>query len=346
MVRRGALVALSLAALALLSAVVVPALASTEYDVDVDGSIDTADRDVTVDGDTFTVTAVGTVSHGEAIAATVDAPAESNYDLYLYDSDRRVTDAVDMDGSGSAEFETDYLSPGSYVVAVYTSEGTIAAVQPVVVSGYDVSVDAPTSVTAGTAATVDVTLTETTDAPDPERVEVVVLRDGSVVTRVDATADGDGFAASLPSDLAAGEYRYYVGVRGPTEVNGRHELVALDDGERLRVEATDDATGSDGGSGGDDGSDASDGGTAVTTTETTSPATTSPATTTAQTSTVTPGTTVETTATETTTDGVITPNGTVETTATETTTATEVPARGVQLLGLLLVALVLAFRRP
>ena len=340
MVRRGALVASSLAALALLSAVVVPALAATEYDVDVDGSIDTADRDVTVDGDSFTVTAVGTVSHGESIAATVDAPAESNYDLYLYDSDRRVADTVDMDGSGSAEFETDYLSPGSYVVAVYTSEGSIAAVQPVVVSGYDVSVDAPTSVTAGTAATVDVTLTETTDAPNPERVEVVVLRDGSVVTRVDATTDGDGYAASLPSDLAAGEYGYYVGVRGPNEVDGRHELVALDDGKRLRVEAADDATGSGGGGGGGGGNDASDGGTAVTTAET------SPETTTAQTPTVTPGTTVETTATETTTDGVITPNGTVETTATETTTATEVPARGVQLLGLLLVALVLAFRRP
>jgi hypothetical protein len=343
MVRGGTLVALSLTALALLSAVVVPALAATEYDVDVNGSIDTADRDVTVDGDTFTVTAVGTVSHGEAITATVDAPAESNYDLYLYNSDRRVADAVDMDGSGSAEFETGYLSPGSYVVAVYTSEGSIAAVQPVVVSGYDVSVDAPTRVTAGTAATIGVTLTETTDAPNPDRVEVVVLRDGSVVTRVDATADGDGYTASLPSDLAAGEYRYYVGVRGPNEVDGRHELVALDDGERLRVEAADDTTGSDGGGGG---GDASADETTVTTTETSSPETTSPETTTEQTPTVTPGTTTATAATETTTDGVITPNGTVETTATETTTATEIPARGVQLLGLLLVALVLAFRRP
>jgi hypothetical protein len=246
MARRGVLLSALLAGLLVLSPLVAPAFAAGSYDIDVDGSIDTAERNVTVDGDSFTVTAVGTLDRGETITATVAAPAGASYDLYLYDSDRRVTDAAAMDGSGSAEFETDYLSPGTYVVAVYTSEGSIAAVQPVVVSGYEIGADAATRVSAETSPSVDVTLTETGDAPEPERVEVVVLQDGSVATGAVASPDGDGYVASLPADLSAGDYRYYVAVRGPNEVNDRHELVALSEARRLRVGSADGSAGSDG----------------------------------------------------------------------------------------------------
>lgn len=342
----------------LLAAATAPFVAALGYDIDVAGSVETPERTVTVDGDDYLVTSIAPVAPGDPVEATVIAPANSAYDLYLYDSDRQIQDTEELAGTESASFATDSLAAGSYVLAVYTENGSIAAVHPVVVAAYRLSVSAPETVSTGTAAEVTVTLEATRgpeQTPDPTGTEVVVTRDGSVVTRVDAERrDDEAYVATLPDDLAAGEYSFYAAVRGEDTVDGRRELLALSDPRSFSVE---ERTGG-GGTGGGEGEVTTTASTttAVETTREPTASTTESGTatgtatddsevTTDDSEVTTDGSEVTTDGPEVTTDGssgsVITPATTRRTDATDE----RVPSRGPQLLALLALLAGVAARR-
>lgn len=323
---------------------------ASSYEISTGGSVSTPPRDVTVEQETYTVTSVTAVPEGDSFSASVSAP-DTTYDLYLYNSEKQIVKNKRMSGSDSATFATSDLSVGSYVLAVYGPDGNFQDIQPVVIEGYQVTQSAPSTVTEGESTTVTASLDSIASNPDLSYVELVLMQDQSLVTRIEMSKSGDSYEASLPESLTAGTYSYYVAVHGTETVNDRKELIALGTSSSITVEAVETTQSSTGGS---------SSGSSTSTTETTTQTQT---TTTPETTTVAPTSTTQSTLSTTsetsqqsatttenvqTTERSTTGEGTVITPATTdqpVTTEETLPANGVQILAVLLLLLALAVRR-
>ena len=224
------------------------------------GEVEIPARNLTVDGEEYTVRAFGRVDPGDTVRVDVEAPENAEYSVYLYDREFRIERTDSMDGPGRATFSTDGLSPGSYLAAVY--EGGVVDVYPVVVRGYDVAVEAPESADGEFTATV--TVADGALARDPPQVQVV-LGDDDRSVRVDADRVSDGeYRATLPTDrFEPGTYALYGVVRGENETAGGDRVIlGVSDRHEVGLEAAPTATpapGGDGGGGGGGGTAAENG---------------------------------------------------------------------------------------
>ena len=234
---------------------------SGEYSMSSPSEIEIPARDLTVDGESYTVRAVGRATPGESVQIDVSAPEDAEYSVYLYDRNLRIEQTDAMSGSDRATFSTDDLSPGSYLAAVY--DGEILDVYPVVVQGYDLTVEAPSN--ADGSVTVNVTVADGALTRTPPQVQVV-LGDDARSVRTDATRVGDGeYRATLRTDeFEPDTYALYGVVRGEQETEGGDRVIlAVSDRHEVRLESTPTSTptatsSGDGGSG--DGGDGGDGG--------------------------------------------------------------------------------------
>ena len=209
---------------------------SSNYSMTTPGEVEIPARDLTVDGESHTIGAFGQVSPGETINLDVSAPQDAEYSVYLYDRNLRIEQTTAMSGAGRASFSTDSLSPGSYLAAVY--DGGILEVCPVVVKGYDMTIDAPTSASGEVDVTVDVAdgaLTQT-----PSEIQVVFGDDERSI-RVTATRVSDGeYQATLPTDgFESDTYALYGVVRGEEKTEGGDRVIlAISERHEIQVETT------------------------------------------------------------------------------------------------------------
>jgi|GEM_PF-3840696 len=306
--RRSVVLLLLVAALALAP----PALAAG-YSISPGTTTDTPTRSVELEGNEFDISALGHVAYGETMSVGVDAPEEA-YSVSLYNTDRQ-TEWVSNDeyvGDTNLPLPTDRLDPGTYIVAVQGPGDRFTAVHPIVVQGYNISLDAPTSLDAGETGELSVTLSPTGSSGDPAGVDVALANeswDRTIETRKD-----DGSYVATFSVSSPGEYYVYAAARGTdTAYGGRAEALAVTASEPLSVaEQTTTTTSSDG----DDGTTTTE----STTTQSTTATTTQPTTTTQ--ATTTQPTTTATTATSTTQP---TTTGTTATSTTQPTTTTTTP---------------------
>ncbi|WP_336000300.1 hypothetical protein [Halorientalis halophila] len=203
------LVALCLLSVGAGAAAVGTQSADADYNVTVADAVDGPTRTISFEGTTFELSAVARRAPGESVTATVSAPADTGYDLYLYDADRSIQATARQTGPGAATFQTDGLEPGSYVIAVY-KQGEFRDVFPVVVTGYDVAVTAPDEPVTDRRAEIEVELTPRGERDRPDAVEVV-LANGSETIRTTATAtEGTRYVASVPvAGRSPGEYRVF-----------------------------------------------------------------------------------------------------------------------------------------
>jgi hypothetical protein len=225
---------------------------SSEYSMTSPDEVEIPARNLTVDGEDYTVGAIGRVDPGDTIRVDVSAPEDAEYSVYLYDKDLRVEAIDSMTGSGRATFSTDALSPGSYLAAVYTGE--ILEVFPVVVEGYGATVDAPGAASA--AFDVNVSVADGALTSDPPEVQVVVGDDErSVRVTADRVADGE-YRATVPTDgFDPDTYALYGVVRGEgTTEGGDRVILAVSDRREIDVvepmSSTPTATPDDGDGGG------------------------------------------------------------------------------------------------
>jgi hypothetical protein len=208
--------------------------ASEHYDVNSAGSIDVPDRTVTLNGQDFEIESVGYVTPGQTIEATTEAPDEKDYILYLYDNKVERVDFSQMTGDDSASFPTDDLDPGSYVLAV-RADREYKVIQPVVVAGYEPTVDVSGEVTPGEPFTVEVDpdAEEYENAPDIDSITVVRTEDDEAVEEVEATpVDGsDTYEAELTAPDEEGEVRLLTTVLGEESIafTSEQEILAIDD---------------------------------------------------------------------------------------------------------------------
>ncbi|WP_049980129.1 hypothetical protein [Halolamina rubra] len=230
------------------------AAADSSYDLAIDGSVDTPDRVVTLEGNEYTVSAIGVVDPGEPIQVSVEAPTNTEYDLYLYNDDRRSEDRIN-DAGTSETFDGDYPS-GSYMVAIY-ADGNFITVHPVVVRSYDVTIDAPATAEAGEEIELSVSVENVQGTPtDLEGVQIVLSNNGEAET-LTATETGDGTYTATTTLSETGDYLVYANARGSDTVDGEHELVGVSQSNEITVQtatttatATPTSTPGDGGDGG------------------------------------------------------------------------------------------------
>jgi hypothetical protein len=181
-------------------------------------SVETENRAVTHNGTAYAVSTLGRVDSGEPLTVRATSPTNTNY-VHLYDTDGSLVVEHHTEVNESVTFETANLAPGEYLVATHDKSGTFHAVQPVVVSGYNTSLSAATAPTDDGQRRFSVTVSETSDTPAIERIEVVVHDDDDGFTRVPASQTAEG-AYTATADLEPGEYQAYAVVHSDDEVVG------------------------------------------------------------------------------------------------------------------------------
>lgn len=254
------------------------ASASSHYTITASPSVDTPTREVTFDGQEFTVSAIARVDPGETVTASVSAPTGDFYSIPLYDSDQRIVDRREGTNDSTVSFETAFedgepYEPGTYAIVV-SHDGIFQAVHPLVISGYRVSVDAPTSAEEGSEVTVSATVEPVDDTKAISQVRLVIGNDDRD-RRTTMAGSGTGeYSTTIEVDqLGTGDYTLYVVVQGEEEALGSKELLGVSDSQPFTIgDGSTGGGGSGGGQGGstDEGSPTTDEGTTRTTAPTTS----------------------------------------------------------------------------
>jgi len=302
-------------------------VANGQYDVTTNHQVDTPVRTVTFQGDSFRIADLGRVDPGESVIAKVAATAGDAYTVTLHNAKGQEIEEFDGTGTDSFTFETTSSAgtyePGTYVVAVHDSG--VQAVAPVVIAGYHVALDAPSSLELGSVMTVEASVSTVDDTKPIDRVQVVIGNADDTRRKTLSTNGNGDYSGTFPLDtLGAGEYSIYVIVQGSQRVLGQQEVVGVSDSQSLQIESaavetTDRSSeGASGGSGGSDGDTESDGSNGSAGNITTSTTVTAVRSTDAAVSTTTGGPTrIEAASTSTvTTDSVITPNSVAPATTT------------------------------
>ncbi|MCU4754300.1 hypothetical protein OB919_20355 [Halobacteria archaeon AArc-curdl1] len=236
-------------------------LASGSYGLAVDDSIAVPEQTVEIEGSSYEIDGIGVVEPGDSISITVDS--SEDYRLYLYNQDeqtefksgwesdtKRVTIGTDED-----DLDTNDLEPGTYLLSLEVPRQGRQAVYPIVITGYDLMLSYPTTVTADEDIEITATVEPIAELDDPETVQVAIW-DGTDVTEVQLDHDGDGqYSAVLESgSLEPGSYNVYGGVS--EDSGGDYQTAqAVANGGALTVEEPpDDEDSSDNDETGDDGS--------------------------------------------------------------------------------------------
>ncbi|WP_193310585.1 PGF-CTERM sorting domain-containing protein [Halorubrum halophilum] len=241
------------ALLCLLILVTVPlAVSAADFNISSNQTIDVADRTVERGGNTFEITSITQVDPDEQVTVSVDAPDGTDFSMYLYDENQTIVRGYE--GTGSKDFDIPVADHGASKAGTYAfivqSDGVNEAAHPLVVRGYSVSTDTPSSVTAGENISVEGEFTQLR-GESFDQIDVVVATtetDKQVVKQ--AAVDGDTFSASVPTDdLESGSYDVYAVVRGSSTVLGQKEVLGVSSPQLLEIEADDGKEGSSGGSG-------------------------------------------------------------------------------------------------
>ncbi|WP_416840429.1 cell surface protein [Haloferax sp. DFSO52] len=352
MLRPRVSIPLLVAAALLFAAVASPSLgASAEYDITIDGALDTVDRTVSTSYGEFTITEIGRADAGESVTIAVDASTTADYTITVLDGEQRIRRSQAASGDTTATFDTEGMEAGTYAVTVGNqSTDEVYEVEPLVIRAYDVVVESDNTAEADSSLDVTIELDQL-EAGEPVHEVQVALTDGSQDIKVDATKVSDStYTATVPLDkFAPGDYSLYAVVRSDDTTLGENELVGVSDERPIEVveassttESTQTTESTGGGSTGGSDSTATATTDSTTVTETTTPedtATTTQTTTDGPTVTETTASTEDTATTTQTTDDVLTPND--QSTSSTRTTSSELPNTAVQtLFTILLVAAV------
>lgn len=318
-----------------ISSLAISSAAGNGYSVTVDDSIETPEREITVDNETHVVSEISDIEPGNDFTAKVSVPDSHSYRIEIWgmkdESWRRMENTfVDSSDDDTHTFDTTHYWEGSYVLAVRNaSNHSIEAIHPIIVSGCDVAIQMPASIDAGESVNGTVTIYETSDSTEVQKVEVVVLNGSrSVSTEASKTSEGEYAATVDLSGWSPGTYKVYAMVQNSSKTpNGQYEPIGMSAPNTIEIsektDTTTTTTSNDGNNGGEN-----NGGSETTTTTTATPTTTT--TTKNSTSTITQTDTPSSTTTPTTSTPTKTTQGNTSTpTETESSTPTQTTTENV-----------------
>lgn len=228
--------------IAVLSSVPLVIADGSDAEISVPGATETPTETVSIDGSSYEVDAFATVQSGDSL--DVDVTSDSTFHVDLYDSDERDVDFKAGSGSDRVTFETDSLEPGTYMLALYV-DGSYVDLHPVVIDGYEVSVDTSNEVSSddeSVSVTADVTPTALDS--DPAGVEIVIWDDDTVLREsAEDLGNGQYETTFSMSDLEAGSYSVLAIVQGTATINGEPEALGISDSDTITVsESQDDSS--------------------------------------------------------------------------------------------------------
>ena len=234
------------------------AVADTNYALSGSPAIEIPTETVTFEGQTYTLNSVSRIASGESVTVTTSVPDGASYDLNLRGPDNQLISSESLTGDASNTFSFFGSGEAGTYAATIQDDGSTVAVHPIVIAGYDITVDDPGSVAAGGEVTVTASVTER----DVERhssldtVQVIVgNEDVQAVQELTADDDGSYTGTISTADIEPDTYNVYAVVRGDEEVRQRAELLGVSETVSLTVEsgetATDSETGGAGGGGGE-----------------------------------------------------------------------------------------------
>ena len=237
---------------------------STEYDIMVDDSIDTPDRTITFDGQSYVVTAVKQADPGDSVSMTVDAPSGNFVEVYVYNADRQIVDSKEIEADKSrpatVSFDLTDYSAGSYAFAL-SYDGEIKAVHPLIVRAYDVSTTIPSEAAKDEQPTLSTTISQLRPG-NKSGVEFVIANDERT-RRTDASGSDGNYEATVDlSSFDTGDYTVYATVRGTEQIAGNDSRLGLSQPETLSV--TDGSSNTESNNAGSSGGGGSGGGSAGT----------------------------------------------------------------------------------
>jgi hypothetical protein len=225
------------------------------YTLSVDDTTDVPDRNIDIEGETFTITEVVQRQRGESVVVETTAPSsDTEYRVRLRNSDLELVQTRAMTGDDTATLSTDCSScrPGTYVLELVV-DGDRKTMKPVVIAGYDVTLEIPDSASEDETVTATVTVEETDLDGQPAAVEVALGNDDGEELRTTATQESDNtYTAEISlNELGTGTYHVFAGAMSDEYVGDseERELLGLSANRQLEVTDSDsgDSTGDSGG---------------------------------------------------------------------------------------------------
>ncbi|OIB55773.1 hypothetical protein [Natrialba sp. SSL1] len=245
--RNFGLIALLIAGVFAAAIIGVTAVAATaDAEMTADPAIDTPTETVDIRGDDYEVDQIAVVEQGETLE--VDVSDTTEYDLLLYNTDAKIEAQKDEDST--LEFEIDEsIEPGGYMLTLETDEDREAVI-PVVVQGYDISLEYPATVDDTEDVTFDATVESAGIDGHPDEFELVIWSGDTATELTLEHTDGTSYSATKSmSALGTDTYEVYGAVIGDDTVEGYEVPNAVVEGSVLTVtdsaEDEDDDTGDD-----------------------------------------------------------------------------------------------------
>ncbi|WP_143414163.1 hypothetical protein [Halovenus aranensis] len=201
----------------------------------VENSHDVPERTVTIGGDKVTIDAISRYNRGETISVTVSGPEDAL--VQLRNKDRQLEDVVRLsnDGTRHVTFSTEYLEPGTYAVALEIN-GAYEEAVPVVVSGYDLNVTAPSTVATDEQFVVTTELDYRNRTSPPEAVEIAVWNGDTVFNATAEQTAATTYRADFSlRDASPGNFQVYVAAISDEQVEGFPNALAIDSDTAVTV---------------------------------------------------------------------------------------------------------------
>lgn len=219
---------------------------TAEFDVTTDGAVDTPKQEFEFEGNQLTVSSFAEVSPDENIIVNVTSPENKGINVQLRDSENDII-ATKFPGSGystvsfnTTELKTELERTQGRVAGTYTvvleSDSSIEAVLPVVISGYNLTVQHVSSTEINSQANISVELSFTELEANPKSVEVTAFTDDQVIT-TSAQRQNNTYEATLSFDnVGLGEYNVYAAALGDNETaTGDPIALAVGSGRSISV---------------------------------------------------------------------------------------------------------------
>lgn len=215
---------------------------STEYSIDITGSMDVPAQTVEAEFGEATISEVGKEEAGNVLGVSTDALANETYAIRvieIVDGDRRnlATDFIQDGGDTETEFSLFGYDPGTYLVVITKNDGSeLKAIEPFVVKGYTVDQQV-SDVAQGSKLHVTVELTEVaSDVDSPQAVNVTFTGNDEVrSTEAEKTGDLQYNATFETDSLSTGQYEVYSGVESGETIFGYNELVGLSPAQGFEI---------------------------------------------------------------------------------------------------------------
>jgi hypothetical protein len=208
--------------------------AQSTVSISIEGSFETPSDTVTVDGEEFTVTQVTKLRPDDVMTVVTSAPRDKRYQVNVYTltEDVQASDRGET-GPGKTSFRTEFIDPGSYLVAAVDRDGVLD-VQPITVVGYETNVDLPSTVDEDTPFEATVQLEEIDNTKSVGRVEVVIWNDDGR-ERIEANQLGEHTYEATVDGLANETYDVYAVVVAEEQIEGEDNVIGLSDPQNLTV---------------------------------------------------------------------------------------------------------------